>query len=58
MNTHVGAIPQSVGFPTRMNEGGEVRRAITRKHTKQDQGKKFIDNFGRSYTYTEHGYIY
>lgn len=56
--TNTGGIPANVGMPNRMNEGGTVTRAITRKHTNADRGKTFTDNFGRTYTHTAHGNIY
>lgn len=58
MNTQNGSIPANVGFPNNMNEGGTVKRAITRQHTNKDKNKQFVDNYGRTYTYTPHGCIY
>jgi hypothetical protein len=53
--TQYGNIAKGVGFRELQ---GEVRRAVTRKHSKKDEGQTFKDNFGRKYTYTLQGLIY
>jgi hypothetical protein len=44
------------GFISKMD--GQVRKAVTRKHTAKDVNREFKDNFGRTYTYTFNGLIY
>jgi hypothetical protein len=56
--TNTGKIPNNIGYPSDMNKGGVVNRAVTREHSSQDEGKTFTDNYGRKYTYTSKGLIY
>ena len=49
---------QGVGFPIMDASHKVTTRAVTRKHKPNDIGKTFVDNFGRSYTYTKKGLIY
>jgi hypothetical protein len=37
---------------------GQIRKAVTRKHSSKDIGRTFKDNFGRTYIYTLNGLIY
>ena len=55
-NTNKSGINSAGGFVGGMD--GEVKRAVTVVHTSEDEGKEFIDNFGRKYVYTKDGLIY
>jgi hypothetical protein len=53
MKTKCGSI--RVGY---RNLQGEIKQAVTIKHTATDVGHTFTDNFGRTYIYTQQGLIY
>ena len=55
-NTVKSGINSADGFVG--GKDGEVKRAVTVIHTTEDEGKEFIDNFGRKYIYTKNGLIY
>lgn len=45
----------SVGFS---QTSGIIKRRVTREHTSKDEGKVFIDDYGKTYVYTKSGLIY
>lgn len=55
MRQQFGTIARGTGFKSL---SGSVKKAITRKHTNQDVGQTFTDDFGRTYVYTKQGCIY
>lgn len=55
MQTQFGKIATGVGFS---KTSGNIKKRSTRQHTKADIGQTFVDDFGKSYVYTQFGKLY